>query len=233
MRTLKIGVLMGAAVLATAATPLLADWLVMKDGAKLETKGPLEVRGAQVVFYRTNGTLSSVRASDVDLDASKQATETALHPPPKPAPTPAPEKKPAIVVTDRDVAHVETAAPMPAVAAADGAKAAPAPAPGPTERVRVANWHQDLGNDISKGVTIVADVSNVSQELVGEIHVTARLFDEKGKEVASSEAMLGTSTLKPGATTNLRATFPGVFAFSEVRFEPHSLALRMMAPMKP
>ncbi|KAB2962205.1 MAG: hypothetical protein F9K16_09710, partial [Thermoanaerobaculia bacterium] len=64
-----------AAALLVAAGPARADWLVTTDGGLIETKGPWKVDGRRVVFHLPNGTLSSVRADEVDLDRS--AAETA------------------------------------------------------------------------------------------------------------------------------------------------------------
>jgi hypothetical protein len=73
--------------LAAAAAPAAADWLVLADGGRVETAGPWEVRGGLVVFTLANGTLSSVRASEVDLPASEAANRP---PEPPPAAAPAP-----------------------------------------------------------------------------------------------------------------------------------------------
>ncbi|MEM7351703.1 MAG: hypothetical protein AAF657_12980 [Acidobacteriota bacterium] len=54
-----------------------ADWLVTKAGERIETQGSWEVRGRAVVFTNSNGILSSLRLSEIDLEASNAATETA------------------------------------------------------------------------------------------------------------------------------------------------------------
>ena len=72
--------LLAAAGLAAAA-PATADWLVMRDGSKVETKGAWEVRGALIVFHTPNDALASVRLRDADLDASQEATAKAAAPP--------------------------------------------------------------------------------------------------------------------------------------------------------
>lgn len=68
-----------ATLAAGAPAPAGADWLVMKDGSRVETDGPwkLEGGGRLVVFTRPDGTLASLRASEVDLDASGEATREA------------------------------------------------------------------------------------------------------------------------------------------------------------
>lgn len=54
-----------------------ADWLLTVDGQRIETLGPWEVEGDRIVFTLPNGTLTSVRAEEIDLPASLQLTEWA------------------------------------------------------------------------------------------------------------------------------------------------------------
>ncbi|KAB2962235.1 MAG: hypothetical protein F9K16_09660, partial [Thermoanaerobaculia bacterium] len=70
--------LLAAAALVAAAGPAAADWLVMKDGSRLETRGAWKVDGRRVVFNLPNGTLSAIRADEIDLDASAAATARAV-----------------------------------------------------------------------------------------------------------------------------------------------------------
>jgi hypothetical protein len=104
-----IGAFVGAVALAAALpAAAAADWLVLADGSRLETKGTWETRGAMVVFHLPNGTMSSLRASQVDLDASAALTrriaEEAARP--KPTATPAPKRAPVAVLTDADFTQV-------------------------------------------------------------------------------------------------------------------------------
>ena len=55
-------------------SPLAADILVTREGAEVETRGAWRVEGRQVVFKLPNGTLSALRLSEVDLEASRAAT---------------------------------------------------------------------------------------------------------------------------------------------------------------
>ena len=68
-----------------AALPASGDWLVSRDGERIETRGPWTVKRSSVVFTAANGALSSLRLADVDLEASEKATAEAA------AETPAPE----------------------------------------------------------------------------------------------------------------------------------------------
>ncbi len=82
-----------------------ADWLVTRAGERIETQGSWTVKGRMVVFTQPGGTLSSMRLSEVDIDASREATnraaEAAARPAePAPAPAPAPRKATRVITTD-------------------------------------------------------------------------------------------------------------------------------------
>jgi hypothetical protein len=57
--------------------PAAADWLVTQLGDRIETRGAWRVEKKSVIFTLPNGTLSSLRVSDVDLAASEKATAAA------------------------------------------------------------------------------------------------------------------------------------------------------------
>lgn len=64
-----------AAVLALASGGALhADWLVLRSGQRIETKGAWEVRGRQVVFTSRTGVLQALPLADVDVEASRKTT---------------------------------------------------------------------------------------------------------------------------------------------------------------
>ncbi|GMU65478.1 MAG: hypothetical protein AMXMBFR36_17520 [Acidobacteriota bacterium] len=54
--------------------PTYADWLVLRSGQRIETKGAWNVRGRQVVFTSRTGALQALPLSDIDVEASKKAT---------------------------------------------------------------------------------------------------------------------------------------------------------------
>lgn len=59
---------------ASTAT-LFAEELVMKDGSRLTTKGPYQVKGRQVLFTNTQGQLVAMPLADVDLPASEKGSK--------------------------------------------------------------------------------------------------------------------------------------------------------------
>ncbi|MEM6454112.1 MAG: hypothetical protein AAF772_03365 [Acidobacteriota bacterium] len=106
--------LLGGALLGGGAIAH-ADVLVTVEGEEIETDGPWTVRGRTVVFTRPNGTLSSMRLDEIDLDASEKATALALNPPEMPAEAlpaaPEPPRESVLTLTDDDIgegAAVET-----------------------------------------------------------------------------------------------------------------------------
>lgn len=96
-----------ATLFAALAFTAPADVLVMQDGSRVETKGAWEVKGRQVLFTLPNGTLSAVRLSEVDLDASQAATEAANRPPESEADADggaeAEPREPVLVLTNEDI----------------------------------------------------------------------------------------------------------------------------------
>jgi mycoredoxin len=98
-----------------AAGAARADWLVMADGTRVETRGEWAVKGKLVVFTGAAGALASLRLSEVDLEASRAATAAAAEEArrareaaAKPDP-PAARPGPVLVLTDADVGHVDAA----------------------------------------------------------------------------------------------------------------------------
>lgn len=235
---------------AAAAAPAAADWLVLRDGSRLETRGPWQARGAMLVFHLPNGTLSSLRAADVDLEASAAATARAAEQAEAARNAVAarqPEKRAAITITDADVARASEEV----LAAAEAAVASGAPAaaeeaasggdgatPGgaaegesaETEasaagRLQIAKWDRDSSSP--GAVAIVGEVHNRSRDLVGSVTVTVELRDTDGGLLATADALLGARTLQPGQRTAFRATFPGVSEYSDVRFAAGGVALKV------
>ncbi|MEO1367556.1 MAG: hypothetical protein AAFX50_10305, partial [Acidobacteriota bacterium] len=98
------------ACVALTASPAPADWLVTKDGARIETKGPWKVDGRRVLFTQPNGTLSAMRASEIDFEASEAATAAASAPAAAeaaPAAGKEPLPEPVLVLTNKDIAAGE------------------------------------------------------------------------------------------------------------------------------
>ena len=98
IRSLLLAALaLGGGLFATGAA---ADWLVAKDGSRIETQGPWEVKGRLVVFTTAQGELASMRADDLDLGESRALTEAGPAPATAPPAPPArAERSAALVIT--------------------------------------------------------------------------------------------------------------------------------------
>lgn len=222
----------GAAVLAAAllAAPAAADWLVTREGGRVETRGPWKTKGKLVVFTRADGQLSSLRLADVDLAASERATTEAANrakaaaevkPPP-----PAEKKEARWVMTDKDFkpAPPPPAEDQPAAEETD-------PAGRPRVGVLLDTWER---RDSQDGVEIIGTLRNSGEELAADVGVTVRLFDETGALVATGEGRIATPSIAPGSNAAFRVSFPGLFTFAEAKFDTRGFGLRLKgAPEAP
>lgn len=211
-----------------AAAPAAADWLVTRDGSRIETRGPWELKGKLVVFTAANGTLSSLRLSEVDLEASEAATNAAKAPPPDSEPEPAPpeDKEPVLVITDADVPKARKREPQAPSAAEEGEAEAAEP------QVTVVSW-TEVNEPGSFDVRIFGTLRNDTGEVATDLDVMVRLLSSDGALLSQQPARLQSRNLAPGATTNFRAVFPGVYSFSSVAFEVGGNRMKLQAPEEP
>jgi hypothetical protein len=240
----------------TTAAPAAADWLVTSEGARVETHGPWQVKGKLIVFTGADGTLSSLRLSQVDLAASKQATEDKLKMVEEDISVRTPERKKSVrSITDKDVGHggPADAANAANVANAPGAPGAPGagakPADGKagkadappavaaaaaprTSALTVGPW-QKLDRREKDGIELFGELKNGGGDIAAQVGLTVSLFDETGKQLATTEAILTGSAIEPRSSTNFRAIFPGVFTFASAKFEPRSAQLQMQTAEPP
>ncbi len=213
------GALLVLAALLTALIPgaARADWLITREGARVETKGAWKVKGKLVVFQTLDGNLSSLRVAEVDLDASRRATEEAVAADAQAAAEPekSPERRKSVrVITDKDV---QSAAPA---EQAEGEAA-------PESPVTVEAWNQASDQ---KTLLISGTLKNGSTSLQADVKVKVLLLDEKGGLIATSQAALLKDALPPGQRTEFRAEFPGIAAFAKAKFETASRRATLPAP---
>jgi len=199
--------LLAAAALAAAA-PAAADWLVTRDGGKIETKGPWKVEGRRVIFTAPNGTLSVVRADEIDLDRSAAETElakiVAVTPPPEPE-----KREPVLRLTEKDLPPVQLAPET------GEAQAATTEAKSPLE---VVSWER-TENPAGDGVEIFGTIRNNGVNSVTSPRMILSLYDQDGGLVATAEGTINAGAIPVGSTANFRAAFPGVLDFAEARFD--------------
>jgi hypothetical protein len=219
----KTALALAAILAAGPALPAKADWLVTREGARVETKGAWTVKGKLVVFHTAAGKLSSLRVAEVDLDASRRVTEEAVAAQAQAAAEPdkpAERKKPVRVITDKDFTQ---AAPAPA-AQPDGEPAAPAPGPASGPGVIVETWNQARHPE-QDHVLINGTLQNSSSSMAADVKLKVMIFNENGALLASSEAALTAGALPPGEKTTFKAEFPGYFSFATIKFESASRRL--------
>jgi hypothetical protein len=217
------GAVLAAALLAGSAAPAGADWLVTREGGRVETRGAWEVKGKLVVFHTAAGTLASLRLSEVDLDASRAATEQSRTPPAAARPKPA--RKPSIVsLTDKDFRKVEPAAP--AADAADAEAAAPATPEEPAvpTGLAVTTWERATAEPGGHSV-ITGTLQNTTGATAADVRLGVAIYDETGRLMARGLATVDSPALPAGQQSGFRVEFPGFFGFADVRFEPSSVNL--------
>ncbi|HWM93565.1 MAG TPA: FxLYD domain-containing protein [Thermoanaerobaculia bacterium] len=217
-----------ALALTLAGSPAAADWLVTREGGRVETKGPWKVKGKLVVFTTADGALSSLRLADVDLEASERAMqeevaarEAKLREAEKPAP---PRRKSVRVVTDADVRPAE---PRPEEEAETGEEKKEEKAKDAgSNPIVVSDWERrELPG--KRGVEVVGQLENRGDQLATGLKVAVALFDEAKQILATGEAMLDATALRPGGTTRFRADFVGTFSFAGAGFDVKSYGLKL------
>jgi hypothetical protein len=213
------GAALGLLVLGAAALPSRADWLVTREGGRVETKGSWQVKGKLVVFTRAaDSGLASLRLAEVDLDASTRATSEAKVQSEAPPP-PEPPKKKLAVLTDKDFKK-----PAPPDEAGKAGDDKPVASNGP---VSVTSWKRVDGDN---GVSLEGTLNNTTNSMIVNASVEIELYNEAGDRVGTSEALLTSTSVQPNGTVNFRANFPGVFTFSDAKFKPSGMPLDMNPP---
>lgn len=202
-----------------AGSPAGADWLVTRDGARIETRGPWEVERDLLLFTTASGTFASIPAAEIDLEASVEATrgiaESARESPP-----PAPPSRPAAVkITESDLARwpTESRRPAPSGEVTEGTDPSPA-----AERLIVTEWDEI---DQQHGLGITGTIANVSPEITGAVRLTAHFLGREGERLASHPAALTATTLQPGQKAGFRVSAAGTWTFDAIEFEIDHLAL--------
>lgn len=222
----------GGSLLVAAAllVPAAADWLVTRDGDRVETAGPWRVENRLVVFERPDGTFASMRLTEIDLEASERLTRELAER--ARAPKPVPEQRTAVIrLTERDLPPVpraeQTEEPTDSRGSAESEDGSTdgGDAEAEEQALQVVSW-RDVGGAESPGIELVGDVRNVSEHTALTVEVTVVLLDEAGDVIETGPALLTSTALPPGQTAGFRASFPGVFYYAGLEFRTSaSLAL--------
>lgn len=192
-----------------------ADWLVLRDGARLETKGTWKVDGRKVLFTMPNGTLSMLRTDDVDLDQSALATSQARMPPAAPAAVVKEKKEPVLRLTEKDIP------PVGALAAADATKkegGAEGEGQEAASALEVISWEK-TEDSTGDGLEIFGTIKNGSPNIITTPTLLVAIYDADGGLLATNGGDINSPQIQPGKTANFRVAFPGVPDFASVKFD--------------
>ncbi len=164
-----------------------------------------------------------MQLSEVDLDASRAATEkaeAAAAARESPPPAPPVERTAVMVITDADVrpATPPDSGADEDAAAGDQGTEPPAAAP----RLVVSSWDDTSGPD---GVVITGELVNQSPDVAANIELGVLLYDREGDVLGTVLADVTAEVLQPGERARFRADAREIFSFSAVRFEAESLGL--------
>ncbi|HVG07917.1 MAG TPA: FxLYD domain-containing protein [Thermoanaerobaculia bacterium] len=230
MKPQRFVILLGLPALLVAAGPARADWLVTREGARVETQGAWKVKGKLVVFETAAGKLSSLRVADVDLDASRRETEEAVAAEAQAAAEPdkpAERKKSVRVITDKDVREASPAAEkdQPEAVAAE-----PDSTAGPVLLVEAWNQARDPEKD---HVLINGTLKNTAISTATGVQLKVLIFDETGTLIATSQAAIDRGAVPPGERAAFKAEFPGYFSFAKIQFDPKSRSLSTRSADQP
>lgn len=222
--------IVGIALSWIVAAPAMADILVMKDGGQVKTKGDWKVQGSVVVFTLPNGTLSSVRTHEVDLDRSAQATAAAREEMKRSAQ--GMEPPPRRVVREITSETIPLASPQ--VLAAEAAAAAGEEPDesdaeddsGPNRLLEIADWRRAEQPDGSS--EIVGRVRNKTENAVGQVAVRVTVYGD-GEVLKSGYAFLAAPALGPRRETSFRMPLEDVFTYDDVRFDLEGTEIMLRA----
>jgi hypothetical protein len=210
------GIALGLLAVGAVSLPAQADWLVTRDGGRVETKGPWQIKGKLLVFTRAaDGALASLRTTEVDLDASAKATADAKIQASAPPAVEAPQKKIASL-TDKDFKK-------PVPVDADGK---PVEAPAKTGPLAVSDWKK-LERPSGDGIALEGTVHNSTGDMMINASIEVQLYNETGERVGTAPGLLTSTSVQPNGSVQFHANFPGVFTFATAKFAVNGLPLNM------
>ena len=187
-------VLVSLALAALLAVPAAADWLVTREGAKIETRGPWTVRGSLVVFTLANGT----RATE-DAARPAEALQDAAAEPPAPDPV--------LILTNKDVRTAGEALagierPEKGKETSEDGKIVSDDESG----VLVSKWSEEPSM-AGGGIAITGWIENRTNEVVAKLQLKVDMINDKADSLGSIQAYVEKTTLGPGDATTFRAVF--------------------------
>ena len=216
--------LIATLLLLSTAPAVQGEWLVTRDGAAIEVDGPWKVEGKMVIFTLPDGKFSSLRLTEVDLDASEALTAEKAAADKAPAPSAAAPRQATFVLTDADVRRG-----VPATAEAEEAEAEEPPADDDGKPavapLNITNWEEHLVPGAT-AVEIIGTVRNPGPNPATSINIQVMLYNEEGVLLGQTRAQLDRRVLRPGSSTGFTASFPDVHNYSAVKFDVGSRGFR-------
>jgi hypothetical protein len=210
-------------LLAIAAPPAAADWLVMRDGTRVETRGPWRQDGRLVVFTSAEERLVSLRTSAVDLPASVAATREAVEAAARVARGEGPSGEPpaepprqARRITNADIAP---GVPRPAAAGPGAAEEGAPPVAAGRGALDVVDSRQS-SDDFDGHLIVRGSLVNRAGQTAAAVALTVLAYGPDGELLGSQPAALGAEALPPGESTTFQVDFPDVFTAFALRFVP-------------
>ncbi len=194
-----------------AAPPLSADWLVTRDGARIETKGGWSVEGRRILFTQPNGTLASIRTDEVDLDRSAVETARIEEAAAEAAVLPVP-REPVLRLTEKD---------HPPVRLSPEDESAPEAEEGSDSvktGLEVISWDRTDAPS-GDGIEILGTIRNSGGSNVTSPSLVVALYDSEGALIATAEGAVNAPAIPTGKTANFRAVFTGVTDFAAAKFD--------------
>ena len=219
-------------LLAMAAPPAAADWLVMGDGTRVETRGPWRQDGRLVVFTSAQGNLVSLRASAVDLPASVEATREAAETARAREGTERAERahEPPREVRRITNADVRPGVP-PAAASAEGeaiGEGASSPAADPGRGALDVVDSRQTTDEFDGHLIVTGSLVNRSDRTAAAVSLTVLAYGAGGELLGSRSADLAAEALAGRQQTTFRVDFPDVFAAFALHFRPEATFLEVV-----
>jgi hypothetical protein len=235
MRNIRGGIASALLFAAAAFCFAAGDVVVLQGGARVELQKPPARQGNIVLLTSADGTLLSVRASDIDWKATAAARAAGVSSgKPSPVVTPPPATlaqaaksgkdgpRARVKLTDADVAH---AAEEETGSEEKSKKEEPRSA---TAKLEVVDYSQEKAGT---NLVVRGSMRNSGATPAVNTHMTVTAMDEKGEKIASAEAGLSNGLVASGATVAFTATIPvGEKFVGTLRFAPQWISPAPPAP---
>jgi hypothetical protein len=198
--------------------------LVTRDGVQIETRGAWEVKGRRVVFRSARGTLSSMRRSELDLEASQRLTEERAQHDAHSAEATGIEhhrRSPVLVLTDEDVQRGEGSSAERSLGPSRSGTGEPSGSPS-SDGVAVEKWRHEVNESIN-GVEVAGTLHNGSDNAAVDLQMVVLLYSDRIGLVGTVAATIETRLLRPGESCSFVAAFPGLRRFDRADFSITSI----------